>query len=114
MSRDNLGTPLDLAARERLRDQQLDEARTLATVLAAHRRVAVEQRKADRSIEQARGRVAALQDAADDTVRALIKTSGVAHAAILLDRPQRELIRLERAGRPAPSQSRGQSPAVPA
>lgn len=116
MPRDNLATPMDLAARERLRDQQLDEARALATVLAAYRRLAVEQRKADRSIEQARCRVAVQRDAANDTVRALIKTSGVARVAILLDRPQRELVRLERSGRSAPAHGGGRPPApdVPA
>lgn len=93
--------PLALSARERLRDQQQQEARRLAAVLAAQRRLTLEQHKESAVIERARRRVAARRDAFDDTVRALIGTSGVARTAILLERPERDLARLKRANRPA-------------
>ena len=93
--------PLALSARERLRDQQQQESRRLAAVLAAQRLLALEQDKESAGIDRARRRVAARRDVFDDTVRALIDTSGLARTAILLNRPERELARLRRARRPA-------------
>jgi len=88
--------PLALSARERLRDQQQHEARRLAAVLAAQRRLATEQEKAAVVIEKAQHGISARQAAVDDAVLALIDTSGIARTAILLDRPENELARLQR------------------
>ena len=91
--------PLALSARERLRDQQQHEARRLAAVLAAQRRLGAEREKAAVVIEKAQHGISARQAAVDDAVLALIDTSGIARTAILLDRPDNELARLQRSRR---------------
>jgi hypothetical protein len=92
-------TPITVAARERLRDQQQREARLLASVLAAQRRLTSEHEKADTVIKRARRGIDKHKAALDETVRDLIHSSGVTRAAILLDQDERTLSRLARKSR---------------
>jgi pantothenate synthetase len=95
----SVAMPLTLDARERLRDQQRQEASRLEAVLAAQRRLASEQNKADRIIEKAEHGVAAKQAGLDVAVVGLVETSGLARAAVLLGRSAADLARLVRAER---------------
>jgi hypothetical protein len=109
--------PLTFEARERLRDQQRQEASQLETVLAAQRRLATEREKADRTIEKAEHGVAARQTDADSAVAGLVETSGVTRAAVLLGRSEAELARLARSERRRSTTKGGReahAPAVPA
>lgn len=110
-------TPLDLEARERLRDQQQAEARLLAVVLAAHRALSAERQKASAAIAKAEQAVAMRRETLDAAVVELIDASGVTKAAVLLDRTENELARLRRAcqrARNTGSESKVREPGVPA
>lgn len=91
--------PLTFEARERLRNQQRQEAIQLEAVLAAQRRLASERNKAGRIIERAELGVAAKQAGLDVAVVGLVETSGLARAAVLLGRSAADLARLVRAER---------------
>jgi pantothenate synthetase len=101
MSRDQsaANAPVTRAARERLRDQQRQEAAQLEAVLTAQRRLAAERDKADRVIENAERGVRARQAFVDAAVVALVQTPGVPRVAALLGRPTSELASLVRAER---------------
>jgi hypothetical protein len=89
-------TPITIAARERLRDQQQREARLLAAVLTAQRRLTSEREKADVVIKRTQRGIDKHEAALDETVRDLIRSSGITRAAILLDQDERKLARLAR------------------
>jgi hypothetical protein len=98
--------PLTLAARERLRDQQREESSRLGVVLAAKRRLVAERERATAVIEKAEHAVANRQATVDESVGALIETSGVTRAGILLGCAPRELAKLVRARRAAAGDDR--------
>jgi pantothenate synthetase len=91
--------PVTRAARERLRDQQRQEAAQLEALLAAQARLATARDKADRVIENAERGVRARQAAVDAAVVALVQISGLPRVAALLGRPTSELTALVRAER---------------
>jgi hypothetical protein len=95
--------PLTRAARDRrrdrLRDQQRREAELLAHVNAEEDRLHAEAGRAEHAIARARAKVTCRQQDLDAAVVALAEHCGTARAAVLLDRSESELARLQRAGR---------------
>lgn len=108
--------PQTFEARERLRDQQRQEASRLEAVLTAQRRLAAERAKADRAIAKAELGVAAKQADVDRAVVSLVETSGLARASALLARSEAELARLRAEYRRANGRGGRETgtPAVPA
>lgn len=105
--------PVTLDARERLRDQQRQEAKQLDAVLAAQRRLATERGKADRMIAKAEAGVAMRQADVDAAVVALVEISGISRAAVLVGASDNELNRLVRADRRRVSAPRGRESSPP-
>ena len=87
-------TPLTGNARERLREQQRDEAERLASVLAAQNRLDAERDKRAGVVRSADEAVARRQRAVDEATAALSAVVGVERTAVLLERPVREVARL--------------------
>jgi hypothetical protein len=107
-ARSTAAMPQTFEARERLRDQQRQEAGRLEAVLAAQRRLATERAKADRAIAKAELGVAAKQADVDRAVVSLVETSGLARASALLARSESELARLRAEYRRASNGKGGQ------
>jgi hypothetical protein len=95
--------PLNRSARDRrrdrLRDQQRREAELLARVNAEEDRLQAEAGRTEQAIARARAKVASRQQDLDAAVVALAEHCGTARAAVLLDRGEAELARLQRARR---------------
>lgn len=107
-ARTHTAMPVTVEARERLRDQQRQEAIQLEAVLAAQRRLVTQREKADRAIAKAEQDVAAKQAAADHAVAQLVETSGLIRTAVLLGRTKCDIARIARVGRR--SETRGGCP----
>ena len=91
--------PVTFEARERLRNQQRQEAVHLEALLAAQRRLVAQREKADRVIARAEQHIAVRQAEVDRAVLALIETSGVTQTALLLGRTKADIARLARVER---------------
>lgn len=95
--------PLSKAAREKrrdlLRDQQRREAELLARVSSEEDRLAAEQHRTEQAVATARAKLARQQAALEAAIVALADTCGTARAAVLVERSESEVARLQRARR---------------
>ena len=88
--------PTDPTARERLRRAQAAEELAVRSIEAAHVRLERSRRRMETAVEAARLSVEQAAGALYDAKLALVRTSGVERAALLLDEPRSALRALAR------------------